>query len=80
MIMLRHIFHQFACMFDIKKVEMKRFIVIWFACIWTIRKRRIEKIFNTKIEIIDHWMEEVQMTSWILFKCRLTYFNYAINQ
>ncbi|XP_058750551.1 uncharacterized protein LOC131623554 [Vicia villosa] len=57
-----HIF--FECISSGGKVLKDRFSVIWFACLWTIWKRRNEKIFGTPERCRSPNIFDIQETSW----------------
>lgn len=73
-------FTQFKGLIDSGKVLTERFSVIWFACIWVIRKGRNEKTFRERNGSVESWLEEIKLLSWRWLNRILHGFIYTFNQ
>ena len=60
--------------------RVRRFSVIWYACIWILWKGRNEKTFKDKNGSSETWFEGVKLLSWKWLTSKLQGFKYTFNQ
>ncbi|XP_058765343.1 uncharacterized protein LOC131638811 [Vicia villosa] len=73
-------FYLFAYFNNSGRSIQEKFLVIWYACVWIIWKRRNDIVFKKKHKLGEAFIYDIQLTSWWWLRSKVKRFQYSFYQ